>query len=98
VGPLAVIGRDSVVGEKAAVVESVLQEGVRIGAGASIERTVVVREASIGAGSQVSHAIIGERCHVGADNQLANGLCLYPDVVVPDGSMKFREVEGREAG
>jgi mannose-1-phosphate guanylyltransferase len=98
VGPLAVIGRGSVVGERAAVVESVLQEGVRIGAGASIQRTVIVREASIGAGSQVSHAVIGERCRVGAENQLANGLCLYPEVVVPDGSMKFREVEGRESG
>jgi mannose-1-phosphate guanylyltransferase len=98
VGPLAVIGGGSVVGEKAAVVESVLQEGVRIGAGATIERTIIVREASIGAGSHVSHAVIGERCQVGAENQLANGLCLYPEVVLPDGSMKFREVEGRESG
>ena len=97
VGPLAVIGRDCVIGENATVVESVLQEGVRVGAGASIERTVIVREASIGAGSQLSHAVIGERCRVGAENQLANGLCLYPEVVVPDGSMRFREVEGRES-
>lgn len=96
VGPLAVIGRGCVIGEKAAVAESVLQEHVRIGAGASVERTVIVREASIGAGSQVSHAVIGERCRVGAENQLANGLCLYPEVEVPDGSMRFREVEGRE--
>ncbi|HJW76075.1 MAG TPA: NDP-sugar synthase, partial [Thermoleophilia bacterium] len=98
VGPLAVVGRGCVVGERATVVESVLQEGVRVGAGASVERTIVVREASIGAGSQVSHAVIGERCLVGADNQLANGLCLYPEVVIPDGSMKFREIEGREPG
>ena len=70
---------------------------MRVGAGASIERTVIVREASIGAGSQLSHAVIGERCRVGAENQLANGLCLYPEVVVPDGSMRFREVEGRES-
>jgi mannose-1-phosphate guanylyltransferase len=97
VGPLAVIGGGSIVGENAAIVESVLQEGVRIGAGATIERTIIVREASIGAGTQVSHAVIGERCRVGADNQLANGLCLYPEVVVPDGSMRFREVEGRES-
>jgi mannose-1-phosphate guanylyltransferase len=96
VGPLAVIGRDCTVGEKAAVVESVLQEGVRIGAGASLERAIVVRDASIGARSMVSHAVIGERCLVGADNQLANGLCLYPEVVIPDGSMRFREIEGRE--
>ncbi len=98
VGPLAVVGRGSAVGEKAAVVESVLQEDVRIGAGCSIERTVVVRRASIGAGSHLSHAVIGEACRVGAENQLANGLCLYPEVVVPDGSMRFREVEGRESG
>lgn len=98
VGPLAVVGRGCVVEEKATVVESVLQEDVRVGAGASVARTVIVRGASIGAGSQVSHAVIGERCRVGADNQLANGLCLYPEVTVPDGSMKFREIEGRESG
>ena len=98
VGPLAVVGRGCVVEEKASVVESVLQEDVRVGAGSSVQRTVIVRRASIGAGSQVSHAVIGEACRVGADNQLANGLCIYPEVVVPDGSMKFREVEGRESG
>jgi mannose-1-phosphate guanylyltransferase len=96
VGPLAVIGAGCVVEEKASVAESVLQEGVHVGAGATLERTVVVRQASIGANSQLRHAVIGERCLVGADNQLANGLCLYPEVVVPDGSVKFREVEGRE--
>jgi mannose-1-phosphate guanylyltransferase len=97
VGPLAVIGRGCVIDERATIVESVLQEDVRVGAGSSVERTVVVRRASIGAGSQVRHAVIGEACRVGADNQLANGLCLYPEVVIPDGSMKFREIEERKS-
>ena len=96
VGPLAVVGRDSRIGAGAQVVESVLQEEVAVGPGAVVERSVLVRRAVVGGASHLSNAVVGEACRVGADNVLANGLCLYPDVVLPDASVKFRELEGRD--
>jgi mannose-1-phosphate guanylyltransferase len=96
VGPLAVVGRDSRIGRGAHVVESVLQEEVAVGPGAVVERSVLVRRAAVGGASHLSNVVVGEACRIGADNVLANGLCLYPDVVLPDGSVKFRELEGRE--
>ena len=96
VGPLAVIGRGSRVGEGATVLESVVHDGVEIGAGAHVERSIVVRGATIGDRTHVVQGIVGDGCRIGADNYVAKGCCLYPDTVLPDGSMKFREVDGGE--
>jgi mannose-1-phosphate guanylyltransferase len=96
VGPLAVIGAGATVGERATVIESVLHGGVVIGDDAHVERSIVVRDAAIGARSRITQAIVGDGCRVGADNELANGCCLFPDTVLPDGSVKFREIDGGE--
>jgi mannose-1-phosphate guanylyltransferase len=97
VGPLAVLGENVSVGTGASVTESVLQDDVIIGADAVIEHSVLVKGSSVGSGSHLRNAILGADCRVGADNVVANGCCLYPDTMLADGSMKFRDIdtEGR---
>jgi mannose-1-phosphate guanylyltransferase len=96
VGPLAVLGAGAVVGEGAAVLESVLQAGVEVGAHAQVEGSVLVRGSSIGVGTQVSDAVLGEGCVVGAGNRLAGGICLYPETALADNSVQFDEqIRGR---
>lgn len=97
VGPLAVIGRGSRVAAGAQVIESVVQDDVTIGCGATVQRSVLVRRAAVGGASHVSYAVIGEGCSVGAHNVLANGVCLFPGVQLPDGSVKFRDIDGGES-
>ena len=94
VGPLAVIGKDCVIGRGAEVTESVVQDGVSIGAHTTIERSVVVSGASLGDNTHVVNAVIGDGCRIGADNVIANGCCLYPGTVLADGAVKFREFDG----
>jgi mannose-1-phosphate guanylyltransferase len=96
VGPLAVIGSGCTVAAGAEIVESVVQDGVTVGPGATIERSVVVSGASVGENSYLANAVVGHGCRIGADNVIANGCCLYPDTVLADGAMKFREFDGVE--
>jgi mannose-1-phosphate guanylyltransferase len=97
VGPLAVVGPGAVVGAGATIVESVVQAGVRIADQCTIERSVIARDSVIGQGTHVSEAVIGPGCHIGAGNRLAQGISLFPDTRLPDGSVLFREVDrGRE--
>jgi mannose-1-phosphate guanylyltransferase len=96
VGPLAVIGEGCVVERGAEVTESVVQDGVTIGARASVERSVIVSGASLGENTHLVNAVIGDGCRVGADNVIANGCCLFPETVLADGAMKFREFDGVE--
>jgi mannose-1-phosphate guanylyltransferase len=97
VGPWTVVGRDSRVGPGARIVASVLQEGVDVGRDAVVERSVIVRHAIVGAGSQLRDVVIGEACAIGAGNVLANGLNLFPEAVLPDHSVKFRDGVGAMA-
>lgn len=92
VGPLAVVGAGSQVGEGALVSEAVVQEGVSIGAHATVQRSVVVRYSSIGAGCLVKEALVGEGCRVGVGNELAHGISLAPGTSLPDGSVVFRDI------
>jgi mannose-1-phosphate guanylyltransferase len=97
VGPLAVLGAGAVVGEGATVTEAVVQAHVVIGAHAQVEGSILVQRASVGAGSQLNGAVLGEGCVVGAGNRLAGGICVYPDIELPDNSIQFYEhLRGRE--
>ena len=97
VGPLAVIGAGAVVAEGATILEAVVQSGAVIGAHAQVERSIVVRESTVGAGTQLHSAVIGEGCRVGAGNRLAGGICVYPEMTLPDNSIQFHEqLRGRE--
>ncbi len=91
VGPLTVVGRGARVGRGALVVASVLQDGVKVGRDAVVDHSVIVRRATVGSGSHLSDVVIGEACNVGKGNVLANGLHLFPQAILPDRSVKFRD-------
>lgn len=95
VGPSAVIGRFTRVCAGAQVRESVIQDHVVVGADAVVERSIVVRLARLGAACRLTDAVVGEGCRLGAHNVLANGVSLYPYVVLPDESVQFRELPVR---
>ncbi|HMK92367.1 MAG TPA: hypothetical protein VK576_05155, partial [Thermoleophilia bacterium] len=82
----------------AKVAEAVVQSGVVIGAHAQVEGSILVRGSSVGAGTQLDGAVLGEGCVVGAGNRLAGGICLYPDIALPDNSVQFYEQLRRREG
>jgi mannose-1-phosphate guanylyltransferase len=77
------------VGVGARVSGSVVGEGVWIGAGALVERSVLGPGAQVGARSRLTDAVIGHGAQVGADNELVGGVRIWPDVVIPDGAIRF---------
>ena len=97
VGPLAVIGAGCVVGEGAEIVESVVQDGVTIGAQrAGRAQRRGQRRLGRRRTATSCNAVIGDGCRIGADNVIANGCCLFPGTVLADGAVKFREFDGVE--
>jgi len=98
VGPLAAVGAGSTVHQGAVVQESVLHDGVRVGAEAQVRRAVLVRGTEIGAKAQVEEAIVGEACVVGAGNELARGVCLAPETFLESETLSFRDVVDGEEG
>ena len=94
IGPLAVVGAGCSIAAGAEVTESVVQDGVTIGAQTAIARSVVVSGASIGDNSHIRNAVIGDGCRIGADNMIANGCCLFPETVLADGAVRFRDLDG----
>jgi mannose-1-phosphate guanylyltransferase len=83
------VGAGVVVGEGARISGSVLLDGARIAEGAVVERSVVGAEASIGAETVLRDAVVGDRTVVGASCELLAGVRLWPDLVVPDGGVRF---------
>jgi mannose-1-phosphate guanylyltransferase len=83
------VGRDCIVGSHAIVDGAVLFDGVNIGPGAIVRRSVIGTNAVIGEAATIIDAIIGDRAHVGDRNELLHGARVWPDVVLPDGSVRF---------
>jgi mannose-1-phosphate guanylyltransferase len=85
----ATIGRDVQVGPGATVDGSVVFDGARIAAGAAVRRSVVGAGAVIGEGTVLTDAVIGDRAVLGAGIELLAGARVWPDVRLPDGSVRF---------
>jgi mannose-1-phosphate guanylyltransferase len=83
------VGAGCVVGGGAVVDGSVLLDGASVAAGAVLRRSVVGRDAVIGAGTVLEDAVVGDRARVGARVELRAGVRVWPDVVLPDGSVRF---------
>jgi mannose-1-phosphate guanylyltransferase len=77
------------IGVGARVSGSVIGEGAQVAAGAQVERSVLGPGAQVGARSTVTDAVIGDGAQVGADNELSGGIRVWPDVVIPDGAIRF---------
>jgi mannose-1-phosphate guanylyltransferase len=83
------VGANAVVGAGAVVEGSVLFDGAVVGAGAVVRRTVLGFGAVVHAGAVVEDAVIGDRARIGSGVELRAGVRVWPDVTVPDGSIRF---------
>jgi mannose-1-phosphate guanylyltransferase len=83
------IGRGCVVSSGAVIDGSVLFDGCRVGSGAVITRSVVGRAARVDAGAVLVDSVIGDRAQIGMRVELRSGARVWPDVVLPDGSVRF---------
>lgn len=83
------VGRGCLVGAGAVVDGSVLFDGARIGAGAVIRRAVVGAHAVIDTEAELTDTVIGDRAHIGARVELCSGARVWPDVLLPDDSIRF---------
>jgi mannose-1-phosphate guanylyltransferase len=87
--PLTSVGPGSHVGAEAVVERSVLHAGVTISAGAHVEGSVLGRDVFIGSGARLVDAVIGHGAVVGGDNELRAGIRIWPNLRLPDGSIRF---------
>jgi mannose-1-phosphate guanylyltransferase len=83
------VGARCVVGAGAVLDGSVLFDGAEIAAGAVITGTVIGASASIGAATVLTDAVIGDRAVIGAGIELLAGARVWPDVILPDGAIRF---------
>ncbi|MEP6599038.1 MAG: NDP-sugar synthase [Actinomycetota bacterium] len=85
----SVVGAGATVGSGAMLDGAVLFDGAVVAAGATVRRSVVGRDAVVGAHTVLQDAVIGDRARLGARLELLSGLRVWPDVVLPDGSVRF---------
>src|SRR5579875_1244804 len=83
------VGVGCVVGAGAVVDGAVLFDGARVEAGAVVRRSVLGFGATVAADSVVEDSVIGDRALVGAGVELRGGARVWPDVVLPAGSVRF---------
>jgi mannose-1-phosphate guanylyltransferase len=85
----ATIGTGASVGAEATVDGSVLFDGAVVGTGSVVRRSVVGFGAVIGPGTVIEDAVVGDRARIGGGVELLAGARVWPDVVLPDGSVRF---------
>ena len=83
------IGTAAVVASGATVDGSVLFDGAAVAEGAIVERSVLGHGARVGAGAVLRGVVLGDGATVGAGCELLDGARIWPDVVLPDGSVRF---------
>ncbi len=83
------VGAGCVVEAGADVYRSVLFDGARVAADASVRRSVLGFGATVGEGAVLEDVVIGDRASIGAGVELRNGARVWPDVVLPAGSVRF---------
>jgi mannose-1-phosphate guanylyltransferase len=96
VGPRALVGDRSVLGEGVTVSErsriesSVLLDGVTVGADTTISSSIVGRGVTIGDHCHIEGGVVlGEGVRIGSGNMLAAGARIFPGVELPDGAIRF---------
>lgn len=83
------VGTGATVGAGAEVESSVLFDGATIGPGATVRRSVLGFDAVVRTGAIVEDAVIGDRAQIGSRVELRGGIRIWPDVVVPNGAIRF---------
>jgi mannose-1-phosphate guanylyltransferase len=83
------VGAGCVVGPGAVLDGSVLFDGATIAPGALVTASVIGAGARVGEAAVLSDVVVGDRAVIGAGNELLAGLRIWPDVVLPDRSIRF---------
>ncbi|RZQ62707.1 sugar phosphate nucleotidyltransferase [Amycolatopsis suaedae] len=83
------VGRGAMVGAGARVTGSVLFDGAVVGPDAVVENSVLGAGASVGAGTVLRGVVLGDHAAVGAACELLDGARVWPDMLLPDGSVRF---------
>jgi mannose-1-phosphate guanylyltransferase len=85
----ATIGAGCRVGAGAVVDGSVLLAGSSVEPGAVVRRSVLGFDATVGPEATLDDVVIGDRARIGARVELCHGARVWPDVELPDGSVRF---------
>lgn len=85
----SVVGAGAVVRAGAQVIGSVLMDLCQVGPGARVEHSVLGIGARVGADAVLHDVVVGDRAVVGSRCELRAGLRVWPDVVLPDGALRF---------
>ena len=83
------VGAGCVVGPDAVLDGAVLFDRAVIGAGAVVTRSVLGFDAVLGEQAVVTDTVVGDRARLGARVELLAGARVWPDVVIPDGGVRF---------
>jgi mannose-1-phosphate guanylyltransferase len=90
IGGRVVLGRGVQIGAGAIVEDSVLLDGVRVGARTQISGAIIGRDVVVGDRCVINgHAMLGEGVRIGDDNVLTAGARVFPGVELPDGAIRF---------
>jgi mannose-1-phosphate guanylyltransferase len=83
------IGAGAVVGPGAVIDGCVVFDDAVIAPGARLRASVIGRGAVIGAGVVLDGVVVGDDANIGAGNELLTGVRVWPEVVLPPGSVRF---------
>lgn len=83
------LGRGVVVGADAVVDGAVVFDGAEIAEGARVTDSIVGAGAVIGAGTVLRGAVIGDGAVIGRGNELLDGVRVWPQARLADGSVRF---------
>lgn len=83
------LGRGVVVGADAVIDGAVVFDGAEIAEGARVTDSIVGAGAVIGAGSVLRGAVIGDGAVIGRGNELLDGVRVWPQAHLADGSVRF---------
>jgi mannose-1-phosphate guanylyltransferase len=83
------VGHRARVGANARLEGALLLDGAEVGAGAEVRHSVVGAGAVIEDGAVLVDAVVGDRAVVGKRCELRAGMRVWPDVVLPPGSVRF---------
>ncbi len=84
-----VVGTGAKVGAGARLDGAVLFDGAVVEENAVVERSIIGFGARIGRRALIRDAVIGDRASVGSRCELLRGARVWPEVVLPDGGVRF---------
>jgi mannose-1-phosphate guanylyltransferase len=83
------VGAGCRVGPDTVLDGALLFDGSAVSAGAVVTRSALGFHARVGERAEVTDAVIGDRAGIGSGVQLQGGVRVWPDVVIPDGGVRF---------